>query len=223
MSTLKDLCFWRFSIVNASPLSGFKKQICDSLTAGMEANDKLLVEGMLARADQRYLGGNKILEEKAIRSIVKTLHFLKFFDSATTLKVNDAKGKRRPCLDAFGDILGVALKHTEHDRDLIVMRHNFTLEDQQKKQWKHTSTFIGSGQSHASGGISVMSLTVGVTCGIGARMVLTGRVPQRGVLAPIYPEIYQPILKELETYGVRMIEESERPGGLATASNRPKL
>ena len=145
MSTLKDLCFWRFSVVNASPLSGFKKQICDSLTAGMESNDRLLVEGMLARADQRYLGGNKILEEKAIRSIVKTLHFLKFFDSATTLKVNDAKGKRRPCLDAFGDILGVALKHTEHDRDLIVMRHNFTLEDQQKKQWKHTSTFIGSG------------------------------------------------------------------------------
>ena len=68
-----------------------------------------------------------------------------------------------------------------------------------------------------------MSLTVGVTCGIGARMVLTGRVPQRGVIAPIYPEIYQPILKELETYGVRMIEESERPGGLARASNRPKL
>ena len=68
-----------------------------------------------------------------------------------------------------------------------------------------------------------MSLTVGVTCGIASRMVLEGRVPQRGVLAPIYPEIYNPILTELEKYGVRMIEESERPGGLATASNRPKL
>ena len=85
---------------------------------------------MLARADLRHLGGNQSAEEKAIRGIVKTLHFLKFFDSATTLKVNDAKGKRRPCLDAFGDILGVRLKHTDQDRDLIVMRHNFTLEDQ---------------------------------------------------------------------------------------------
>lgn len=126
-------------------------------------------------------------------------------------------------MDAFGDILGVALKHTEHDRDLIVMRHNFVLEDQNKNQWKHFSTFIGSGDSHASGGFSIMSKTVGVTCGIGARMVLTGRIPQRGVLSPIYPEIYNPILQELGTYGIRMMEESERPGGLATASNRPKL
>lgn len=68
-----------------------------------------------------------------------------------------------------------------------------------------------------------MSKTVGVTCGIAARMVLTGKIPQRGVLSPIYPEIYNPILKELESNGVRMIEESERPGGLATASNRPRL
>ena len=104
-----------------------------------------------------------------------------------------------------------------------MMRHNFTIEDQQKNQWKHTSTFIGSGKSHASGGISLMSETVGVTCGIAARMVLTGRVTQRGILSPIYPEIYNPILKELETYGIRMIEESERPGGAATASNRPRL
>ena len=223
ISTLKDLCFWRFSVVNGTPLSGFKRQLCDTLTNGMAQNDKLLVEGMLSRADMRYLKGNQGLEEKAIRSIVKSLHFLKFFDSATKVKVNDAKGKRRPCLDVFGDILGVALKHTEHDRDLIVMRHNFTIEDQQKKQFKHTSTFIGSGESHASGGISIMSKTVGYTCGIGARMVLTGKVPQRGVVSPIYPEIYNPILRELENYGVRMIEESERPGGLATASNRPRL
>jgi len=68
-----------------------------------------------------------------------------------------------------------------------------------------------------------MSKTVGVTCGIASRMVLTGKIPQRGVLSPIYPEIYNPILKELESNGVRMIEESERPGGLATASNRPRL
>lgn len=157
VSTLKDLCFWRFSIVNTTPLAGFKKQLCDILTNGMQPNDKLLVEGMLSRSDMRHFKGDQSLEEKAIRSIVKTMHFLKFFDSATKLKLNDAKGKRRPCLDAFGDILGVALKHTENDRDLIVMRHNFTMEDQQKKQWKHTSTFIGSGQSHASGGMSIMS------------------------------------------------------------------
>jgi len=223
VGTLKELCMWRLSQGTVSPLTGFKKQLCGQLTSGMQQMDRLLVEGMLSRADMRHLKGNEVEEEKAIRSIVKTLHFLKVFDDATTVKINDDKGKRRPCLDVFGDILGVALKHTSQDKDLIVMRHNFVIEDQQKKQFKHTSTFIGSGDSHASGGISIMSKTVGVTCGIGARMVLTGRVPQRGVVSPIYPEIYNPILKELETYGIRMIEESERPGGLATASNRPRL
>ena len=54
-------------------------------------------------------------------------------------------------------------------------------------------------------------------------MVLEGKVPQRGVLSPIFPEIYNPILKELEKFNVRMIEESERPGGMATAPNRPRL
>ena len=189
----------------------------------MTASDKALVEGVLSRTDMRHHGGNQAREESAYRSIVKTMHFLKFFDSATTVRIDDGKGKRRSSLDTFGDILGAALKHTEHDRDLIVMRHIFWIEDQQKNQWRHTSTMIQSGQSHASGGTSIMSLTVGVTCGIASRMVLEGKVPQRGVLSPIFPEIYNPILKELEKFNVRMIEESERPGGLAKASNRPRL
>ena len=88
------------------------------------------------------MGGDARREESAIRSIVKTLHFLKFFDENTTLTINDAKGKRRSCLDSFGDILGVALKHTEHDRDLVIMRHIFMIEDAKKKQWRHTSTLI---------------------------------------------------------------------------------
>ena len=214
---------WRFSKVSGKPLQGHIKNLCNTLTSGMAQNDRLLVEGVLQRTDMRHYKGNQIAEEDAIRSIVKTMHFLKFFDANTAIKANDAKGTRRPCLDAFGDILGAALKHTEHDRDLVVMRHNFVLEDQQKNQWRHNSTMIQSGQSHASGGFSLMSLTVGTTCGIAARMVLTGKVPQRGILSPIFPEIYNPILKELENFGVRMIEESERPGGNATASNRPRL
>mmetsp|Transcript_5186 Transcript_5186/g.6906 ORF Transcript_5186/g.6906 Transcript_5186/m.6906 type:complete len:306 (-) Transcript_5186:1855-2772(-) len=221
--TMRDLCLFRFSKKSAQPLQGARKQMSDKLTEGMSPSDKALVEGILCRTDMRNYHGVAAKEEAAYRSIVKTMHFLKFFDSATTVRIDDAKGKRRSCLDTVGDILGAALKHTDNDRDLVVMRHIFWLEDQQKKQWRHTSTMIQSGQSHASGGFSIMSQTVGVTCGIASRMVLEGRVPQRGVLSPIYPEIYNPILKELENFNVRMIEESERPGGAATASNRPRL
>ena len=80
-----------------------------------------------------------------------------------------------------------------------------------------------SGQSAASGGQSIMSQTVGITCAIGSRMILEGKIKHKGVISPIFKDIYDPILKELEKFGVVMIEESERPGGIASAANRPKL
>lgn len=55
-----------------------------------------------------------------------------------------------------------------------------------------------------------MAKTVGYTAAIGARLILEGRIPQRGVLSPIYKEIYNPALKELERLGIIMLEESSR-------------
>lgn len=49
------------------------------------------------------------------------------------------------------------MTHGETDRDLVVMRHNFIIEDQNKRRWRHTSTLIDSGQSFKSGGASLMS------------------------------------------------------------------
>ena len=114
------------------------------------------MEGLLSRADTRYLKGDEARTGNAFRSIVKTMQFLGFFSDAP-LKVDDDKGKRRSALDAFCGVMADKMTHSEIDRDLIVMRHNFILEDQQGKRWKHTSTMMQSGQSHASGGFSIMS------------------------------------------------------------------
>lgn len=58
VKTLKDLCHWRFSIVPAQKLSAARKQVCDSMCQGMSINDRLLVEGIIARADMRQFGGD---------------------------------------------------------------------------------------------------------------------------------------------------------------------
>ena len=55
-----------------------------------------------------------------------------------------------------------------------------------------------------------MAKTVGMTAAIGMRMVIDNKISLRGVLSPIYKEIYDPWLQELEKYGVIMIEESDR-------------
>jgi len=39
-----------------------------------------------------------------------------------------------------------------------------------------------------------MAKTVGMTAAIGMRLILDGRISQRGVLSPITKEIYDPIL-----------------------------
>ena len=42
--------------------------------------------------------------------------------------------------------MAVKMKHENHDRDLVVMRHNFRIEDPAtKERWNHTSTMIQSG------------------------------------------------------------------------------
>ena len=55
-----------------------------------------------------------------------------------------------------------------------------------------------------------MAKTVGMTAAIGMRMIIDNKISLRGVLSPIYKEIYDHCLQELERYGVIMVEESDR-------------
>lgn len=48
-----------------------------------------------------------------------------------------------------------------------------------------------------------MSSTVGLPLAIATRAVLKGEIDLTGVHIPTSKEIYQPILKELENYGVK--------------------
>ena len=68
-----------------------------------------------------------------------------------------------------------------------------------------------------------MSKSVGVTAGIAARLVLEGLVKRYGVVTPMTPDLYNPILKILEEkFNIKMTEESERPDGLSV-TNSAKL
>lgn len=89
------------------------------------------------------------------------------------------------------------------------MRHIFTIEDPKTLQrWKHFSTMVNSGKSEKEGGPSSISKTVGVTSAITARLILNGQIKERGVISPIKPDIYNPVLEELEKEGIKLVEES---------------
>ena len=94
----------------------------------------------------------------------------------------------------------------ENDKDMIVMQHIFGYEiNGQKQQIESSLIVLGENQTYTA-----MSKTVGLPVGIAALKILKGEIKTPGVQLPISKEVYEPILKELENYGVRF-KESEVP------------
>jgi len=95
-------------------------------------------------------------------------------------------------------------KLQEHDKDMIVMWHRFVYSLNGKMNELQSSLItLGDDQVHTA-----MSKTVGLPIAIAARMILKGEMKLTGVHLPVIPEIYDPVLAELEDYGIRFQEKS---------------
>ena len=92
----------------------------------------------------------------------------------------------------------------ESDKDMIVMQHQFIYECDGKEQELHSSLVV-LGENQAE---TAMAKTVGLPIGIAVKLILNGDIKDVGVRIPVYPEIYLPVLSELENFGVKFIEES---------------
>lgn len=106
-------------------------------------------------------------------------------------------------LDALCNLFEDKLQYAPGERDMIVMHHEFIIEYPNKKQ-KVTSTLIDYGIPN---GDSSMSRTVALPVAIASKMILDGEISLTGVHRPIIPEIYEPILEELESLNIKMDEK----------------
>jgi saccharopine dehydrogenase (NADP+, L-glutamate forming)/spermidine synthase len=93
------------------------------------------------------------------------------------------------------------------ERDMIVLYHNFIVERQDGKKEEITSTLIDFGIPN---GDSSMARTVSLPAAVGARMILEGKFDKPGVWVPVIPELYNPVLDELETMNIKC-KEASRP------------
>lgn len=92
------------------------------------------------------------------------------------------------------------------DRDMIVMYHKFGFEiNGEKKQIDSKMVCIGDDQTYTA-----MAKTVGLPVAMAAIQILNGNIATPGVQLPINREVYLPILKELEEFGV-VFAETEMP------------
>ncbi|WP_299259714.1 saccharopine dehydrogenase family protein [uncultured Aquimarina sp.] len=84
------------------------------------------------------------------------------------------------------------------DKDMIVMYHKFGYElNGEHKQIDATMVCIGKDQKYTA-----MARTVGLPVAMAALRILNKEITSTGVQIPIREEIYTPILKELEEYGI---------------------
>jgi saccharopine dehydrogenase (NAD+, L-glutamate forming) len=90
----------------------------------------------------------------------------------------------------------------QHDKDMIVMWHKFLYQlNGEKKELQSSMVIKGKNTKETA-----MAMTVGYPLGIAAKMILEGIIQTPGVHIPIKKEMYHPILKELEEYGIVFTE-----------------
>lgn len=100
-------------------------------------------------------------------------------------------------------LLEEKLKLEPDDKDRIVMQHQFEYFLSGKKQ-RIVSSMAFTGEDTVN---TAMSITVGLPVAIATKLILQGKVTMTGVHIPIHEEIYEPVLEELESYGIRFLEE----------------
>lgn len=91
---------------------------------------------------------------------------------------------------------------SDSDKDMIVMYHKvgYQLEGK-KKQIDANMVVLGEDRTHTA-----MAKTVGLPVAIIALLILNGKVKTPGVQIPIKEEIYIPVMKELDNYGIQFNE-----------------
>jgi len=129
--------------------------------------------------------------------IYKKLTELAFFNPKKKIGLKNATPAQM-----LQKILEEAWTLQKEEKDMIVMQHLFGYEiNGEKRQIESNLVVLGKNQTDTA-----MAKTVGLPVAIAALKIVKGEIKTSGVQRPIAKEMYQPILKELENYGIQFVE-----------------
>lgn len=141
----------------------------------------------------------KLIEVEPDSEVIQKLEWLGLF-SKRRIKVKNAT----PSL-ILENLLLEKWALQPDEKDMVIMQHVFEYEQQRKKR-KLTSTLIMKGENGIE---TAMSRLVGLPLGIFVKLLMLGKISTTGVSIPTMPEVYEPVMQELEEYGVKFIEQEE--------------
>jgi len=149
------------------------------------------------RADYGF--PTKGYHDDQIRKVVDCFDWLGMFSN----KPVSLKGTY---IDSFCDLLQSQLQYEKDENDMIILHHTFEVEWANGEREILSSTLVVHGNSE----VTAMGLTVGLPVAIAAELLLQGQVTEKGVIGPMNPEIYRPMLKSLSNEGIKFIEKSTK-------------
>ena len=91
------------------------------------------------------------------------------------------------------------------DKDMVIMQHEFEYELSGEKR-ELMSTLVLKGDDRVN---TAMAKLVGLPLGIFVKLVMQGKITSTGVQIPVMKEVYEPVLEELQQFGV-IFKENER-------------
>jgi saccharopine dehydrogenase (NADP+, L-glutamate forming) len=92
------------------------------------------------------------------------------------------------------------------DKDMIVMVHQIQYS-LGSERYQIDSSLVVEGQDER---YTAMANTVGLPVAIACKLILNGQIQEKGVSLPVSAEIYLPILKELQTFGLTFNETEKQ-------------
>jgi saccharopine dehydrogenase-like NADP-dependent oxidoreductase len=139
----------------------------------------------------------KMLELKEASVVLKKFEWLGFFDENYQVPCPKGAG-----IDVLTAIMLEKMSYEDGELDLLIMHHEFIAEFDGRQQ-RITSSMVDYG---IPDGDTSMSRTVSLPAAIAVKMILENKIEQRGVIRPIDRRVYLPVLKELETMNIKMVE-----------------
>jgi saccharopine dehydrogenase-like NADP-dependent oxidoreductase len=110
--------------------------------------------------------------------------------------------------EIVSDLMIAKMMIQPEERDMVVMQHTFTASyaDGKKEVLKSRMLDFGTLKTDTS-----IARTVALPAACGVQMILEGKITEKGVHIPVLPDIYNPILDQLETMNIKMVEEYGLP------------
>ncbi len=155
-------------------------------------------------------GGSEDIKEKAASFLgmsseagaLNTLEWLGVFSDRALNRDKDSP------FEVTSDLMLEKMMLPDNEKDMVALMHVFLAgyPDGSKEVIKSRMLDFGTPATDTS-----IARTVALPAAIGVKMILKDKITIKGVYRPVLPEIYNPVLDELETIGIKMIEEYGLP------------